>query len=120
MATSITHGLTTVTPELVLGYRSSRPLNNLTHTILGRDDPAVTFKAAGLRTGTLQILCATHEQALLVELLHSDIGFFNLIDDDLPGLNMRYVPVDSIDMELDDESRQFWLVSVGFQEVLNG
>ena len=118
MTTTLTRGTTVFQPTLVLGYLSTRNAENKVHNVIGRSDPEITFKAAGLRTGTLSIFCATYADALTVESMHAVTGVFTLTDDQLPGLNMRYVPSGSITSELDDDTRIQWKVSIDFQEVL--
>ena len=100
MGSTITQGATTITPTLVLGSGS----------------PSVTFGSTGLRTGTLQILCASKAQAAAVEALHALAGVFVFADTDVAILNMHYVPSGDISMELNDE-RESWTVSIDFQEV---
>lgn len=117
MATTITRDATSLTPRLVLGYKSEREARNLIHTVIGRPDPEVTMKAAGLRTGTLEFLMLTLTDALAMESLHTGLGVLTLTDDDRPGLNMSYVASGKIEVELDDETRSLWVVRVDFHEV---
>ena len=118
MTTTITRGVDSVSPALVLGYKSARTAKNLIHPIIGRPDPDVTLAAAGLRTGTLELFCLDLAQALAVEALHAGEGVCQLEDTDLPALNMFYVASGEIGLELDEETRLRWVVSVEYQEVL--
>lgn len=118
MAVTITRGASSVSPRLVLGYQSERTAGNLIHPIIGRADPDVTLAAAGLRTGTLELLCLTLADALAVEDLHAGEGVCELEDTDAPGLGMYYVAAGKIELELDDETRAVWIVRVEYQEVL--
>ena len=117
MATLITADAGSITPHLVLGYQSVRTTGNVLHPIIGRSDVDVTFKAAGLRTGTLRLLVLTLAEALAAEALHASIGILRLSDTDLPALNMRYVPSGTITIALDEETRALWTVEIEFQEV---
>lgn len=117
MTTTITRGTTTVTPTLVLGYKSIRRAKNLIHVIIGRPDPDVTLKPAGLRTGKLELFCLDLAAALAVEALHAGEGVCELEDTDLPALNMLYVASGEIELELDPETRARWVVRVDYQEV---
>jgi len=117
MTVTITQGASSVSPSLVLGYKSTRQAGNLIHPIIQRTDPDVTLAPAGLRTGTLELFCLDLAQALEVETLHAGAGVCQLEDTDLPALNMLYVAAGAIGLELDDETRLRWVVSVDYQEV---
>lgn len=117
MTTTISKGETTVQPTLVLGYTSVRAAKNQVHEIIGRADPDVTLKAAGLRTGTLELFCTGLGLALDIEDLHAGEGVLELADTDYPNLGMSYVPVGKIELQLDDETRTRWVVRVDYQEV---
>lgn len=118
MSVTITRGESSVAPYMVLGYKSSRAAGNLIHTIIGRADPDVTIKPAGLRTGTLQLFCLDLATALEVEAIHAGEGSLDLVDTDLPTLAMTYVVDGDIELELDPDTRRRWVVTVGFQEVV--
>lgn len=118
MAETITSGATTITPELVDGYRSERESGNVIHQ--AADNPSrvdVTLRPAGLRSGTLRLLFLTLTEALEAEAVHAAAGVLALTSTDHPGLNMSYVVNGTISVELDDDSRALWLVEVQFQEV---
>lgn len=114
----ITHAGTTLLPTLVLGYKSRRISGNKTHTTVGSTDVGVTFKGAGLRTGTLVLLFPNEAAALAAENLHSDVGTFVFTSDDLPLANMTYIPNGVIEAALDSATRLRWTVSIEYQEVL--
>ena len=116
MATTIFRDTTVIKPVLVLGYMSSRESRNIVHRVIGRGDPGVTFAPAALRTGTLQLLVNTLSEALTLDQLHATPGTITFADSDLPNLNMGYVADGAITVELDDESRRMWLVSIDFTE----
>lgn len=119
MAITITMGASSVAPQLVLGYKTTRQGKNLIHPIVNRADPDVTLAEAGLRTGTLELLFLNLTDALAGELLHAGVGACQLEDTDLPGMNMFYVVDGAIGLALDEETRLRWVVSVDFQEVLS-
>ena len=106
-----------LTPLLVVGLSSSREANNTLHRIIGQASPDVTLAEAGLRAGSLTFLCQTLADALAMESIHAALGVIRLIDTDLPGLNMTYVPSGDISLEIDDETRELWTVEVDFAEV---
>jgi hypothetical protein len=117
MSTTLTKDATVITPVQTLGYSSTQQTGNIVHAVVGRNDPDISFAAAGLRTGTLSFLFLTLADALACRSLHASVGITVLADTDLPGIGMRYVASGAIDVELDDESRLLWIVSVEFQEV---
>lgn len=116
--TTLSSAGVTVQPTQVLGYASTRESRNIIHTILGRPDPDVILAPAGVRTGTLEMLFATLGDALIAEALHAAGRTVTLDDPYLPQLGMTYVASGVIRVELDDESRSLWHVSVDFQEVI--
>lgn len=118
MSTTITKATVTITPLEVLGYQSVRKTGNLLHQVIGRNDVDVTFKAAGLRSGTISMLFPTQAAALQCEALYASPGIAVLADTDIPGIGMAHVPSGDITVTLDDESRALWTVDVQFQEVV--
>lgn len=117
MSTTITWGTQSVYPELVTGYDSRRESGNLLHMVIGRADPDVTLKAAGLRQGTLEVWCSGHATALAVEALHAQVGVLHLTDDDAPGLGMDYVVAGPVEVRPEIGTTR-WLVRVAYAEVI--
>ncbi len=102
---------------LILGYESERRAGNSIHPILGTGSPSVTYGPAGLRRGTLTILCEDAAAAAAMEALHLDTGTFELTGADLAIVDMVYVPAAMIRTRLDAATRHRWIVEVDFQEV---
>lgn len=119
MTTIISHADGTIVPELVTNYRSSRESNNIIHDVLESGAPYISYRPTGLRTGTIELLFVTHAEALECEALHALPGRFTLTSTERPGINMAFVPSGEIAVSLDDETRDRWLVTVDFHEVLN-
>jgi len=118
MTSTVTNTAGTLTPVLINGYRSARAARNVLHPIIGSAAPSVTLRAAGLRTGTLAMLCETLADALALEAAHAAAGTLQLEDSDLPALNMLYVSSGSIEVELDTSTGTMWWVRAEFQEIL--
>lgn len=120
MSVLITHGADTIEPSTVLGYVSGRrPATNV-HPIVGRANPDVTFRPANLRTGTLELgfVGPTSEaDSRAAEELHAAGGVFTLHATGRDSVVMSYVNVDTLERELEPESRDAWIVRVGYQEV---
>lgn len=117
MATTITLGAESVSPELVTGYVAARQGGNLLHKVIARADPDVTLSPAGLRSGTLEIWCADLDVALAADALHAGVGVLHLTDDALPGLDMDYVLAGRIETSPAKETTR-WVVRVEYAEVL--
>jgi hypothetical protein len=118
MTTIITSGADTLNPTMVLGYSSSRLAGNIIHPVLGREDPDVTMRPAGLRTGTLELLFTGETDGKEAEDLHSTTAVFTLTSTDRPSINMSYVAAGRIGRELDPDTRDVWVVRIEFQEVI--
>lgn len=142
MTTIITSGADTIYPTIVDGYESSRSARNIVHPILGRATPDVSLRPAQLRTGTLTLVFGdttetselvvidgivqplttpaqnAEEASLIAVDLHATGGVFSLSDTDRPSILMSYVvrPGD-IRRDLDEQTREVWIVSIPFQEV---
>jgi hypothetical protein len=114
---TITDGITAVTPLLVIAWDTQREAGNVLHDIIGRTDDDVTLRPARLRTGTLECLCATLEDALQLEILASLPVKLIFEDADHPALNMTFVASGAIAVALDDETRRQATCSIDFAQV---
>lgn len=110
--------VTDTTPELVLGYESTRRSRNKVHEILG-GGTVVSLGESGLRTGRLELFYLTEQDAVDAELMHSKPAVFTLATPETPTTAMTYTLADggSIVRTLDAETRSRWVVAVDFQEV---
>lgn len=107
----------TISPALVLGYKTSRESQNIVHDIIG-GGIAVTLIQPRPRSGTLELFFLTEAAAFDALTKHSLETTYTLTDTDRPSVNMTYVTEGTIDLELDDQGRTRWVVSAGYQEVL--
>lgn len=105
-----------VTPTLVLDYSYEREARTIAHTVLDRSDPDVTLRPVGLRTGTLNLFCATRAIATDAEEMHRQSRVLTLTSDDEPTADMTYVATGSLSTEWDATNNR-WTVRVGYQEV---
>lgn len=119
MSTVITYAGGTIAPEVVNGFEARRPTRTLVHTILGRPDPDITYRPAGLRTGDLSLVFATGAQAAAAEAALTVVPrVFTLTDPDVPEVAMTFVLAPGeIGTSLDLETQEVWIVSFPFQEV---
>ena len=119
MTTTITTGTgaakLTITPDLMLGYESSRPARTVvSETLAGSTDAFLL--TAGSRTGRMELLFTDETAALTCESLHSQRSVFYLTDPDRPSVAMYYVVQGDVARRLHEE-RALWLVSIGWKEV---
>lgn len=118
MTSYVTDGTTTVTPEVVDGYTSGRESGIRVHPILGRAYPDITYQVAKLRTGTFRLVFADETDALDAETLHTTGSILTIVSDERASANFSYVATDTVIRELDDETRDVWVVEVTYQEVV--
>lgn len=116
MSSSITNGVVSVVPIVVVGYESTRASNNVFHQVLGAGTD-VTLRPASLRRGKIVCVFATEQEAVDCEALHTGTSVLQFADSDLPLAAMSYVPDGSITRKLDQES-YLWMVEIDYQEVL--
>ncbi|WNM25245.1 hypothetical protein [Demequina capsici] len=117
MSTTVTDGVTTLTPILVTGWSSTRLARNVLHDIVGTEWPEVTLRPAAPRSGTLQLLCATLADGVAMEAFHAQAKVLTLADPESAPLGMNYVASGRIDLDIDEDTRDKWIVSVEFKEV---
>lgn len=119
MTTTLTYDATTVTPLNVDGWSQTRDSGTLRHDYI---DGSVdyTIRAMGPRTGTLSLLFTSEAEALSCEALHQTAPYIDIVSDERDIANGRYVVADggAVGVELDDETRDLWVVTVDFSEVL--
>lgn len=117
--TTITHANGVITPTIQDGYSASIPTRTLVHDILGRPDPDVTFRPAGMRAGTLPLVFADRAAAWAAAAVLVRGEVFTYDDPDLPEVGMAFVVgPGELTPRLDDETRDVWLLDVPFREVL--
>lgn len=117
--TTLSNGTVTITPELVTGYETMRTARTIAHDVIGRPDPDVTLRAAGTRKGRLELLFVDEASANQAAQLHAAASVWTLADPDLSTIGMLYVvAAGDITSSLEDQSRELWLVSVPYLEVL--
>lgn len=119
MATTITHSTGTILPTVVNGYEASRESRTIVHPILNRSNPDVTFRAPGLRRGSLVCVFATETAAVAAFAVLSVPQVLTLSDTSAPSVAMSFVVAEGdLNVALDPETRVVWLVTVPFVEVL--
>lgn len=117
MSTIITHNTGTIAPAVVEGFEAVQSARSIVHTILGRPDPDITYRPAGLRTGTLTLVFASGADAASARAILVVPQVFTISDPDVPEVTMPFVVAGGdISSSLAD-SRKSWIVTVPYQEV---
>lgn len=115
MTITLSHAGTSIVPAIVNGYRTTKDTTNVVHpTISGR--VVVTVGPTLPRAGTLELIFDSRATAFAALDLHSDPGVFQLIDSDMPQLDMVYAVTGSLDLERDTNTLDSWIIRVPFQE----
>ena len=117
--TTITSALATIVPTLVDGYTATSSSNNIEHKIIGRPDPDVSLAEDDTRTGSLTLVFAASAAATAARKALRVPAVWTLSDPEVPEAEMRFVRQGDLGVELHDETRAVWIVTVGFREVLS-
>lgn len=119
MVDTITSGASTITPTIILDYSSDREAQSIVHPILGSSNPDITLRPASLRTGRLALgfqgSSSETDSKTAVDLL-STAATFNLVSPDRSTIPMLFVVQGRVSRDLEDVSRDAWLVTFDYQE----
>ena len=117
MAT-FSNGTDTITPELIDGYSSESLSGTVVSQLLGSEEVAVTLRPASLRNGTMRLNMGTDEDAAAAaELALRGAHVWTLVTGERDTVDMAFVVKDRVTRDLDDETRDVWIVGFGWQEV---
>lgn len=110
---------TQLTPELLLIAKTDRAVRNVLHDIVGRADPDVSLKPAGLRTGTLSLLFNGEQAARDADLAFAGLGTWTLVDTEQATRSMKFAlaPTGSLHLEQIEDLDTSWRLDVPFQEL---
>lgn len=117
MATTITAGATTITPDLVLDYEARSETSNTIHEVLNSDARAITLGVESLRAGTLNLYFATQTAAWAAHTFLKTSTLFTLASTDATVIGMRFVREGRMSIEIDTRTMTRWLLHVNYQEV---
>lgn len=104
------------TPELVLGYAGTRESRNIVHSLIS-GGVAVSLIAPAGRSGEFQLLYETEADAFDALDLFAEETSFTITGGEIPAVEFTFVVTDSTMVELDDDTRAVWVVTLGYQEV---
>lgn len=105
-------------PIQVNGYQASRPARTVAQQIANSSEVAVTVIPAGPRSGSLELLYDDPVDAMAAETLFASGSLFVFADTDVPEVGMTFAPADGDVGTEQDDTREAWLVTVPFVEVL--
>jgi hypothetical protein len=111
---SYTNGFTQ--PLLVDGWEESAETRTKVNAIIGGGIDYVLYPAS-LRSGQFVAVYEDESDAAAAFRMHQQAAQFTIEDTDRPSIGMSYIVNGTIARALDDESREYWLVTVPFQEV---
>lgn len=96
------------------GFKMTRPNANTVIPIPGRDADAVVLHKTRKRRGTISLVLGVSDAVMTAaEALLTQQAQFILADTDRPLVNMTFaVDEAGIDLELDDETRSVWVVTI--------
>lgn len=115
--TTITYGDTTITPTLVDGWSQARSGQNVVHPLIA-GGAEYTLRTPMPRSGVVTYLFADEADALAAEQLHITAPYVDIVDEDRAVPNGRYIVDGEINLELEVQTRDLWVLRVGFREVV--
>jgi hypothetical protein len=110
------NGAGSTAPTVIDGYETERESRNVVHDLIG-GGIAVTLILPRPRSGELTLHYATEVQAWGALALLSNESAYTLTDSDRPGVGMTFVVNGSVQLALDDDTRDTWTVSLPYQEI---
>lgn len=109
-----------IAPQIVLGVDTEREARNIVHPILGSALSDVSLRPASLRKGilTLGFFGPTADADSLSALdIHAGGNVLTLVSIDRPSSGMTYVCTGRVSRQLEDQTRDAWIVTVEYEEV---
>lgn len=116
MSTTISDGTNTLTATVMDGYSATRQSRNVVHRILGSNAPAVSLREASLRSGKHRLMFTSQTVAEDAAAMLGAGVEITLADTDRSNVGMTFVVSGNLSIELDDETRDLWLVEFEYQE----
>lgn len=106
-------------PKLMTGYQATRVSGNGSQYVPGRADPAVSYRVARLRSGSLTFVLGDESQASAFDALMSAATKFVLTDTDRPVVGMAFaLPENGVfRIALDPETQDVFTAEFDFMEV---
>lgn len=103
-------------PLVVNGWQESANGRNIINPVIG-GGVDVTLQPASLRQGAFELVYELEDDAEAAFAMHQRPSTFTISDSDRASTAMTYIVDGQISRSLDDESREYWIVRVEYQEV---
>lgn len=116
MGATITHSAGTIVPTSLSKWQAEAEANTIVHDILNRSEPDVTFRAVGLRRGTLTMSFASGADAYAARAVLVLPQVFALVHDVVAQVSMRFVVAGGAISDVLGEAGE-WSLTVPFVEV---
>lgn len=117
MATTISNGVSSVTPTLITSYEHRRAVRTLVHDVIGSPVPDVTMRPARTRAGMLTAVCASRADATALDAMLAASSVLTVTSTDEARLDgLRLVVADG-EVAVRLEGRSTWVVEWPYQEV---
>jgi len=118
VATTISDGTDTLTATIMDGYSAIRAGRNVVRRVLNSNVPAISLRPAALRRGRHRLVFESESVAEDAAAMLASAAELTLADTDRPNVGMTFVVPEGGDIrvELDDETRDAWIVEFDFQE----
>lgn len=116
MGTVITHNAGVIAPASLEGWRAGSEARTVIHHVLGRSDPDVTFRPAGMRKGSLVLVFNNGPEAYAARAVLTTPQVFTLTNDAISEVQMSFVVADGDISDVLGDAGQ-WTLSVPFHEV---
>lgn len=113
---TISDGTTTVTPDQIDGWSSSNASRNIVHQIIGGGEDDLSLFPASPRRGQIKAVFSSEADAETCRVLHLAPRTFTFATTDR-DLGIQYVVDGDVQVDLDDETRDLWVVTIPFREV---
>lgn len=114
MGATLTSGSTTIAPIAFSDYTSEQEGGSIRHEILGRTNPDVTLRPAGLRTGSFTLDFASETASSSARTALTAAAAWTLTHTERTSVNMRFIPR-RISRPVDAGGR--WVVTVSYEEI---
>lgn len=117
MTTTITKGVTVITPVSLLNYEAVVGSTNVLHRIISVASPSVSLSADTTRTGRIEALFDSKAAAWAAHTALRAPGTFTLADTDFPETDMTAVRDGAMTIRLDEVAHKLWILDIGYAEV---
>lgn len=117
MATTISDGMSSVTPILVVEYVHRRQTRTIVHDVIGSGVPDVTLRPAGTRSGRLSAVLTDRGDVATLDAMLASAAVLTIASDDEPLLDGLRLVVAEDDPEVRLDGARTWVVTWTYREI---